>query len=89
MRSHMVNGFLRLDDDGNGNVTIEEFARPLTKVISRHDVDDNGKVTKKEIRDHMKNKNKRHHKEGRVTPIGRFLIESRRADIGYPLDFVF
>ena len=46
-------------------MTIDEFAGPLAKTISRYDVDDNGKVTKKEIRGHMKNKNKRHHKEGR------------------------
>ena len=65
MRSRMVDGFQRLDDDGSGKVTVEEFAGPLAKIISRYDTDDDGKITENEMRNHMKQRGSRHHKEER------------------------
>lgn len=54
MRPRMVDGFQRLDNDGSGKVTIEEYVAPFAKIIDRHDSNDDGKITEKELRNHMK-----------------------------------
>ncbi len=61
MRSRMVDGFQRLDDDGSGNVTIEEYSAPFARIIDRHDFNKDGKITEKEFWDRMR-KGKKHGK---------------------------
>ena len=50
MRSRMVNRFQDLDDDGDAAVTSEEFLAPFGKVVCRMDRDDNGELTRDELR---------------------------------------
>lgn len=50
MRSRMVDRFQNLDDDGDAAVTSEEFLAPFGKVVSRMDRDDNGELTRDELR---------------------------------------
>ncbi len=50
MRSRMVDRFQRLDEDGDAAVTSEEFLAPFGKVASRMDRDDNGELTRDELR---------------------------------------
>lgn len=50
MRSRMVDRFQGLDDDGDAAVTIEEFLAPFGKVVSRMDRDNNGELTRDELR---------------------------------------
>lgn len=61
MRSRMVDGFQRLDEDGNGTVTSEEFLAPFSKIISRHDLDNDGDVDEEELNKLFRGKGKRHH----------------------------
>ncbi len=64
MRSVMVDGFQRLDDDGSGKITVEEFAAPFSNIIDRHDDDDDGDVDEEELEKHMKSKGKWRHNRG-------------------------
>jgi Ca2+-binding EF-hand superfamily protein len=50
MRNRMVDRFQSLDDDGDAAVTSEEFLAPFGKVVSRRDRDDNGELTRDEMR---------------------------------------
>lgn len=50
MRSRMVDRFQRFDDDGDAAVTSEEFLAPFGKVVSRMDRDDNGELSRDELR---------------------------------------
>lgn len=50
MRSRMVDRFQNLDDDGDAAVTSEEFLAPFGNAVSRMDRDDNGEVTRDELR---------------------------------------
>ena len=50
MRSRMVDRFQHLDEDGDAAVTPEEFLAPFSKVVSRMDRDDNGELTRDELR---------------------------------------
>ena len=50
MRSRMVDRFQGLDDDGDAAVTSDEFLAPFGKVVSRMDRDDNGELTRDELR---------------------------------------
>ena len=52
MRSRMVDRFQSLDDDGDAVVTNEEFLTPFGNVVNRRDRDDNGKLTRDELRRH-------------------------------------
>ncbi len=52
MRSRMVDRFQSLDDDGDAVVTNEEFLAPFGKVVNRRDRDDNGELTRDELRRH-------------------------------------
>ncbi|MPY70499.1 MAG: hypothetical protein GEU92_10465 [Alphaproteobacteria bacterium] len=49
-RERMVRAFQRLDRDGNGQVTAEEFDRPMSRMFSRMDRDGDGKITAEEMR---------------------------------------
>lgn len=50
MRSRMVDRFQNLDDDGDAAVTTEEFVAPFSQLINRMDRDDNGELTRDELR---------------------------------------
>jgi Ca2+-binding EF-hand superfamily protein len=52
MRSRMVDRFQTLDDDGDAVVTTEEFVAPFDQLVNRMDRDDNGEVTRDELRRH-------------------------------------
>ena len=49
-RQGMVRAFQRLDADGDGGVTNEETANPLNRMMSWADRNDDGKITKNELR---------------------------------------
>ena len=51
-RERMVDRFQGLDADGDGRITAAEFDRPLDRLFSRFDRDDDGTVSRSEIRDH-------------------------------------
>ena len=50
MRSRMVDRFQGLDDDSDAAVTSEEFLAPFGKVVNRMDRDNNGELTRDELR---------------------------------------
>ena len=50
MRRHMVDRFQALDNDGDAAVTTEEFAAPFGKLVNRMDRNDDGEVTRDELR---------------------------------------
>jgi hypothetical protein len=50
MRNRMVDRFQSLDDNGDAVVTSEEFIAPFSKVVSRRDRDDNGELTRDDMR---------------------------------------
>lgn len=52
VRERMVDRFQGLDADGDGRITAAEFDRPLDRLFSRFDRDDDGTVSRSEIRDH-------------------------------------
>ncbi len=49
-RPRMVDHFQRLDGDGDGKVTRDEYDRPFAFMMSRHDRNGDGVVTMKELR---------------------------------------
>lgn len=61
-RNRMVDGFQRLDEDGDGKVTRNEFDAPLDKLLKHRDVDNNGELSREELRSGGK-KQKRNKKE--------------------------
>ncbi len=50
MRKRMVDRFQRLDEDGDGQVTGGEFAKPLSSIVVRLDRDEDGSLTRKDFR---------------------------------------
>ena len=52
VRERMVDRFQALDADGDGRITAAEFDRPLDRLFSRLDSDEDGSVSRSEIRDH-------------------------------------
>ena len=50
MRRHMVDRFQALDDDGDAAVTTEEFMAPFGEVVRRLDRNDDGELTRDELR---------------------------------------
>ena len=50
MRERMVDRFQAHDDDGDGIVTAAEFAEPFDRIVSRLDRDDDGELTRDELR---------------------------------------
>jgi len=53
-RNRMVDRFQAFDEDGNGQITEDEFASPMGRMIERHDLDGDGKVTMKELKKHAR-----------------------------------
>lgn len=52
VRERMVDRFQSLDADGDGRITAAEFDRPIERMFSRMDDDDDGTVSRSEIREH-------------------------------------
>lgn len=52
MRERMVDRFQAHDDDGDGMVTIEEFAEPFDHMVSRFDQNGDGELTADEMSRH-------------------------------------
>jgi len=50
MRERMVDRFQAHDDDGDGLVTAAEFGEPFDRIVSRFDVNDDGELTRDELR---------------------------------------
>jgi len=50
MRSHMVDKFQMLDDDGDGRVTGQEFARPFGMAMQYMDRNDDGTLEMREMK---------------------------------------
>jgi Ca2+-binding EF-hand superfamily protein len=50
MRRHMVDRFQALDDDGDAAVTTEEFAAPFGKLVNHMDRNNDGEITRDELR---------------------------------------
>ena len=50
MRERMVDRFQSHDDDGDGSVTIEEFAEPFDGVVLRFDRNGDDELTVDEVR---------------------------------------
>ncbi|MGB0747594.1 MAG: EF-hand domain-containing protein [Magnetospiraceae bacterium] len=50
MRERMVDGFQRLDADGDGQVTQAEFSDRASQVVSRLDRDDDGDIDRDDFR---------------------------------------
>ncbi|MEX2618018.1 MAG: hypothetical protein WD767_18170 [Alphaproteobacteria bacterium] len=59
MRSRMVDGFQRLDDDGDGKVTGDEMKAPMTRIARFMDRDSDGAITRDEL--HRRHKGERRH----------------------------
>ena len=55
MRPHMVDRFQQLDEDGDGEVTADEFNDPMSRMFAYLDKNEDGSVTKKEVK-------RRHHR---------------------------
>lgn len=50
MRRQMVDGFQALDDDGDAVVTAEEFVAPFGKLVNRLDANNDGELSRDELR---------------------------------------
>lgn len=50
MRDRMVDGFQRLDQDGDATITAEEFTKPMRNIVTWIDSDGDGKVTRQEMK---------------------------------------
>ncbi|WP_162906724.1 EF-hand domain-containing protein [Algihabitans albus] len=52
VRERMVDRFQSLDADGDGRITAAEFDQPLDRMFGRFDADEDGTVSRSEIREH-------------------------------------
>ena len=53
-RERIVDRFQAHDDDGDGRITKDEFMSPMAGIIARHDLNDDGKISMKEIQKQMR-----------------------------------
>jgi len=60
MEARVTRGFERLDDDDNGQISADEFVKPLSGIIDRHDENSDGSIDKEELEEHMKGKKRWH-----------------------------
>lgn len=65
MEARVTRGFERLDDDDNGQISTDEFIKPLSGIIKRHDEDNDGAVNKEELEEHMKGKGRKGKRHGK------------------------
>ncbi len=54
MRNKMVDHFQHLDQDGDGQVTDSELAEPLSKIMTHRDKNNDGALSRDELRSHHK-----------------------------------
>jgi Ca2+-binding EF-hand superfamily protein len=62
MRERMVDRFQAHDDDGDGQITVEEFAEPFDRMVSRLDRNDDGELTEDEL--HRRNRDRDRDRDG-------------------------
>jgi Ca2+-binding EF-hand superfamily protein len=60
----MVDRFQEHDDDGDGLVTVEEFAEPFDRVIVRFDRNGDGELTLDEVRHRGRDRDRNHGGDG-------------------------
>ena len=56
MRERMVDAFQRHDDDGNAEVTLEEFSERFSRMVRRMDADGDGAITRDDLRSRFGNR---------------------------------
>ncbi len=56
MRERMVDAFQRHDDDGNAEVTLEEFSERFSRMVRRLDGDGDGAITRDDLRSRFGNR---------------------------------
>ena len=56
MRERMVDAFQRHDDDGNAEVTLEEFSERFSRMVRRMDNDGDGAITRDDLRSRFGNR---------------------------------
>ena len=61
MRPKIVDGFQFLDADGSAAISLEELERPVERIISRLDRDDDGTVTEEEMQKRHRGWGRGHH----------------------------
>ena len=61
MRPRIVDGFQFLDADGDAALTLEEVNRPVARVVSRLDRNDDGEVTIEELQKRHRGWHRGHH----------------------------
>lgn len=61
MRSKMVDHFQHLDRDGDGRITDSELAEPLRKIMAYGDTNNDGALSRDELRFHHKRHGQGHH----------------------------
>lgn len=61
MRPRIVDAFQFLDADGSAAISIEEIERPVAKVVSRLDRNDDGTVTRDEMKKRHRGWRRGHH----------------------------
>lgn len=62
IKNIMVDKFQHIDSDGNAKVTLEELSAPTNHIFERFDRNDDGKVTKNEMKK-LRHFNRGHHDE--------------------------
>jgi len=65
MRARMVDGFQRLDDDGDGKVTSDEMKAPMTRISRFMDRDGDGVITREELQKRHKGERSHHREDGK------------------------
>lgn len=61
MKPKIVDGFQFLDADGDGAITSEEIQRPVNRIVSRLDRNDDGELTSDEMRKRHRGWKRGHH----------------------------
>jgi Ca2+-binding EF-hand superfamily protein len=61
MRPKIVDGFQFLDNDGDASITQEEIERPLNRIMSHLDRNDDGELTEDELRKRHRGWKRGHH----------------------------
>jgi len=61
MRPKIVDGFQFLDADGDAVITLEEIDRPVNRVVSRLDRNDDGEITSDELKKRHRGWKRGHH----------------------------
>jgi len=65
MRPKIVDGFQFLDENGDAVITQEEIEKPLNRIVSRLDRNDDGELTEDEMRRRHRGGKRGHHDDDR------------------------